>query len=165
MFENYSSSVSGIFLRDHWGSFISANTWWHNLISVSIMATDVQVLKQQTINILDSDSIWYHWHFIFTSKVNRFGIVSSSWRKTSPSYYIYWGRVTHICISKLGQHWFRHWPVVFTVLTHYLEQCMLLLICLLGSIFGEIKIKIWQFPSQKFISKFHLQVADNFFSA
>ena len=24
---------------------------------------------------------------------------------------IHWGRVTHICISKLNHHWFRSWPV------------------------------------------------------
>ena len=29
----------------------------------------------------------------------------------------------HLCISELGQHWFRYWLVTYLVLTYYLNQC------------------------------------------
>ena len=34
-----------------------------------------------------------------------------------------WGRVMHICINKLGHHWFREWVVVPLVPGHFLDQC------------------------------------------
>ena len=35
----------------------------------------------------------------------------------------HWGRVTHICVSKLGHHCFRWWLVVCSVSSHHLNQC------------------------------------------
>ena len=35
----------------------------------------------------------------------------------------HWGRVTHICISKVGHHWFRWWLVPWTAPSHYLNHC------------------------------------------
>ena len=32
-------------------------------------------------------------------------------------------RVTHICISKLDNHWFRYWLVAWSAPTHHLNQC------------------------------------------
>ena len=31
--------------------------------------------------------------------------------------------VPHICVSELGQHWFRYWLVAYSALHHYLNQC------------------------------------------
>ena len=31
--------------------------------------------------------------------------------------------MTHICVSKLGQHWFRWWPVVYSAPSHHLKWC------------------------------------------
>ena len=35
----------------------------------------------------------------------------------------HWGRVNHICVSKLSHHWFRKWLVARSVPSHYLSQC------------------------------------------
>ena len=35
----------------------------------------------------------------------------------------HWGRMTHICVSKLGHHWLRYWLVAWTAPSHYLNQC------------------------------------------
>ena len=35
----------------------------------------------------------------------------------------HWGRVTHICVIKLGHHWFRYWLVACSAPSHYLNQC------------------------------------------
>ena len=36
----------------------------------------------------------------------------------------YWSPpVPHICVSELGQHWFRQWLVVYSAPSHYLNQC------------------------------------------
>ena len=35
---------------------------------------------------------------------------------------MHWGRVTHICVSKPGHHWFRYWFVSWAALSHYLNQ-------------------------------------------
>ena len=35
----------------------------------------------------------------------------------------HWGRVTHICVSYLCQHWLRKWLVTRLVPSHYLNQC------------------------------------------
>ena len=34
-----------------------------------------------------------------------------------------WGQVTHTCVSKLCNHWFRKWLVAWLVRSHYLTQC------------------------------------------
>ena len=34
----------------------------------------------------------------------------------------HWGRVTHICISELGYHWFMQWLIAHTPPSHYLNQ-------------------------------------------
>ena len=34
--------------------------------------------------------------------------------------------VPHICISELGQHWFRKWLVAYSAPSHYLNQCCLI---------------------------------------
>ena len=36
------------------------------------------------------------------------------------------GQVTHICISKLGHHWFRKWPAACLTQSHYQDQCWLI---------------------------------------
>ena len=37
----------------------------------------------------------------------------------------YWGRLTHICASKLDHHWFRCVSIVSWVPSHYINQCWL----------------------------------------
>ena len=34
--------------------------------------------------------------------------------------------VPHICVSESGQHWFRQWLLAYSVPTHYLNQCSLI---------------------------------------
>ena len=42
----------------------------------------------------------------------------------------HWGRETHICITKLGHHWFRKWLVAWSAPSHYLLIQRLRLIAL-----------------------------------
>ena len=41
----------------------------------------------------------------------------------SQSHLSHWGRVTHICASKLSHLWFRQWLVAWTAASHYPNQC------------------------------------------
>ena len=47
----------------------------------------------------------------------------------------HWGRVTHICVSKLGHHWFRQWLVAWPAPSHYLNQCWNIINWILGNKF------------------------------
>ena len=35
----------------------------------------------------------------------------------------HWGGVTHICVNKMGPHWFTQWLVSWLAPRHYLNQC------------------------------------------
>ena len=39
---------------------------------------------------------------------------------------INWGRVTHICVSKINHHWSREWFVAWSAPSHYLNQCWII---------------------------------------
>ena len=41
--------------------------------------------------------------------------------------------VLHICVSKLGKHWFRQWVAACSAPSHYLKQCRLLVNWTLGN--------------------------------
>ena len=47
----------------------------------------------------------------------------------------YRGRETHICVSKLGHHWFRYALVTSSAPSHYMNQCWNIVNCTLGNIF------------------------------
>ena len=53
--------------------------------------------------------------------------------------------VPHICVSELGQHWFRWWLGAYSAPSHYLNQCLNIVNWTLGTNFGEILIKIRTF--------------------
>ena len=38
----------------------------------------------------------------------------------------HWGRVTHICVTKLAHNWFRQWRVACAGPSHNLNQCLLI---------------------------------------
>ena len=62
--------------------------------------------------------------------------------------------VFHICITELGQHWFRWWLVAYSAPSHYLfTSAGLLLIGHLGTNFSEIVIKIQNFSFMKMLLK------------
>ena len=50
--------------------------------------------------------------------------------------------VLHICVTELGQHWFRYWLVTNSAPSHYLSQCWVLSIGPFATNFSEILIKI-----------------------
>ena len=52
--------------------------------------------------------------------------------------------VLHICVSELGHHWFRYWPVAYSVPSHYLNQCWFI-----------VKWDSWEQISVKFVSEFY----------
>ena len=44
-------------------------------------------------------------------------------RKKYTYIYTHWGRVTDICISKLGYHWLEQWLITWSAPSHYLNHC------------------------------------------
>ena len=62
----------------------------------------------------------------------------------------YWGRVTHICFSELGYHWFRLWPVACSVPSLSLHKCQLMINWTIWNIFKwNLNNKIQHFPLKK----------------
>ena len=51
--------------------------------------------------------------------------------------------VSHICISESGQHWFRWWLLVYSVLSHYLNRCWVMVNRTLNIFFSFTKKCIW----------------------
>ena len=47
----------------------------------------------------------------------------------------HWGRVMHICVSKLYHHWFKWWLVVCLATTHYLNHWWFIVNWTLSNIF------------------------------
>ena len=39
------------------------------------------------------------------------------------AYFIHWGQLTHICVSKLGNYWFKWWLFAWPEPSHYLNKC------------------------------------------
>ena len=54
-----------------------------------------------------------------------------------------------LCVSELGQHWFRYWLVVCSALSHYLNQCWLIVNWALGNKLQGIRIEIQNFSFTK----------------
>ena len=61
----------------------------------------------------------------------------------------YWGRVTHIFVSKLYHHWFRYWLVSYTAPNHYLNQCWDIVSWTTGTNCSDIIIEIQTFSFKK----------------
>ena len=68
---------------------------------------------------------------------------------TSPTQLTHWGRVTHICVIKLSNHWFRLWLATWPVPSHYLNQCWNSVNWTRGTNFNKILMKIQQFSFKK----------------
>ena len=47
----------------------------------------------------------------------------------------HWGRATHICVTKVGYHWFRQWLVACSAPSHYLNKCWIIVNWTLVNIF------------------------------
>ena len=57
--------------------------------------------------------------------------------------------LTHICVSKLGPHCFRKWPVAYSPLSFNLNQCWGIVNWSLGTSFSEISMEIQNFLFMK----------------
>ena len=68
---------------------------------------------------------------------------------SAPEELTYWGRVTHICVSKLGNHWFRFGLSLDRCQAIIRTNAGILLIGPLGTNFTEILIKIYTFSFKK----------------
>ena len=61
-----------------------------------------------------------------------------------------WGRVTHICVTKLGHHWFSWWLVTWQgSQVSIWTKAGILLIRTLGTNFSEISLEIHTFTFKK----------------
>ena len=76
------------------------------------------------------------------------------------NFFTHWGKVTQICVSKLGHHTFRWWLVAGSASSHYLNQCWLI-----GNNWTIVNIFRWNFNqntilfSIKYIKKYcHLSL-------
>ena len=70
------------------------------------------------------------------------------------SYWTHLPLVLHICISVIGQHWFRYWLVAYSVPNHYLNQCWAIVNWTLRNTSSEILIKMQSFS----LTKLHLKI-------
>ena len=90
-----------------------AITWINvNLSSMGFCSTHFKPMSQKVFKIV------HHW--IDMCLQNYFNVPQGAKEFT------HWGRVTHICIGKLGHHWFRQWHVACSAPSHYLDQCCLI---------------------------------------
>ena len=80
----------------------------------------------------------------FSSKKMRLKVSSAKWRPCCLGLNVLnqWGRVTHICDSKLNHHWFRWRLVACLAPSHNWNNADILSIGTLGINFREILIKI-----------------------
>ena len=57
---------------------------------------------------------------------------------------IQWDQVMHICVSRLGHHWFGEWLVAWSAPRHYLNQCCLTVYWTIGDTpqiyFNQIRV-------------------------
>ena len=60
----------------------------------------------------------------------------------------------HVCVSELGQHWFRKWLVAYSAPSHYLTSAVVLSIGSLGTNMNEILITIQKVS----FTKMHLKI-------
>ena len=65
--------------------------------------------------------------------------------------------VTHICISELGQHWFKYWLVACSAPSHYLNQWRLIVNWTLRNKFQWISIQNTKF----LLMEMHLKMCNN----
>ena len=63
----------------------------------------------------------------------------------------------HICISKLGHHWFKHWLVPHSPPSHFLKQCWFIVNHNHATNFNDILWKLQNFNLRKCIWNCHLQ--------
>ena len=63
----------------------------------------------------------------------------------------HWGQIMHLCISRLGHHWFTVLLDICLAPSHYLNQCRIIVDWITGNVFCvcEICIKIQQFTWKK----------------
>ena len=61
-----------------------------------------------------------------TDRRTERSVLRAAWSqlKNTHIFLVYWGRVMHICIRKLGHHWFRQWLVACLATSHYLNLCL-----------------------------------------
>ena len=68
-------------------------------------------------------TLWNSWYFVIEENSGLFtqNIHLPTLQRFRPL--THWGRVMHMCVSKLDHHWFRWWLVACSVPGHYLNQC------------------------------------------
>ena len=64
--------------------------------------------------------------------------ISNSWLLPNQRL-IHWGRVKHMCVSKLCHQRFRKWRVTWSAPSHYLNQWLLILNRVVGNILQSVK--------------------------
>ena len=78
---------------------------------------------------------------------------------------IHWSRAMHICVSKVAQHWFIYWIVVYSAPSHYLNQCRILTVESKGTYFNAILFEDQSYHSRKCFWKRRLGSHGHFVSA
>ena len=93
------------------------NVSWNNVQQFCFKFTDLvgSVLVQIMLSTeLAMGHGWKVWWLICEQQIC---VISS------PYIMAFRPKVTHICVSKTYQHWFRLWLVAYLAPTHYLNQC------------------------------------------
>ena len=63
--------------------------------------------------------------------------------------------VSHICVGGYGQHWFRQWLVAYSVPSHYLNQCWVIVNWTLKK---KLQLNFYQNKKKSFM-KMHLRIS------
>ena len=126
-----------LYVSDRWSWLCSCHAWLGNLNNIMFMCSNYQIsLVEQFHRVMTSDD-FNHGHL-------------------SQDALTHWGRVTHICISKLtitgsdnGLSPGRHQAIIWT-------NAGILLLAPLGTNLGEIWIEVYTFSLKKCILKCRL---------
>ena len=106
-------------LVEHFGVIKLCLRWFVDNVTNSLPIltwSRVQSLMEQTLVKCSS-------HFFpanaFESTVDQLSATAS--RPKFVNLLIHWGRVTNICVNKLGHHRFKYWLIICKMLSHYLN--------------------------------------------
>ena len=106
---------------------------WLSTDIIDINITDLKTFKK-ICKILS-----LHFHSSKQLLIGKHLLLDMEWKAANLTHC---GRVTHICVGELDQHWFRQWLVACQAPSHYLNQSCWFSIGRLGTNFSEIQIEI-----------------------
>ena len=91
----------------------NASIWWHHHVGLPNWTSLFRYFSDHLLNM--TFSFDRHCHSLATAAPNEY--------EHDQINLTHLPLVPHICVIELGQHWFRWWLVAYSVPSHYLNQC------------------------------------------